>query len=146
VKLPELGIELYLTGDTGSTSPDFTRPPVHVDRAPRQASRRFLALVASLAPREASCNTGLSNTTMSRPERTPPTSPTACARGLTDSGHHHRRVAPRCDRQDLLDLTPPFAGPPSPPVSRTTLFIPRGYCFKGGGSSCEKKKKPGGFE
>ena len=31
VKLPELGIELYLAGDNGSTSPDFTRPPAHVD-------------------------------------------------------------------------------------------------------------------
>jgi hypothetical protein len=35
VKLPEPGIELYLTGDTGSTSPDFTRSPAYVDRAPR---------------------------------------------------------------------------------------------------------------
>jgi hypothetical protein len=35
VKLPEPGIELYLTGDTGSTSPDFNRPPSHVDRGPR---------------------------------------------------------------------------------------------------------------
>jgi hypothetical protein len=31
VKLPELGIELYLAGDTGSMSQDFTRPPAHVD-------------------------------------------------------------------------------------------------------------------
>jgi hypothetical protein len=35
VKLPKLGIELYLAGDTGSTSPDFTRSPAYVDRAPR---------------------------------------------------------------------------------------------------------------
>jgi hypothetical protein len=35
VKLPELGIELYLAGDTGSTSSGFTRSPVYVDRAPR---------------------------------------------------------------------------------------------------------------
>jgi hypothetical protein len=35
VKLPEPGIELYLAGDTGSTSPDFTRPPAYIDRAPR---------------------------------------------------------------------------------------------------------------
>jgi hypothetical protein len=35
VKLPERGIELCLTGDTGSRSPDFTRPPANVDRAPR---------------------------------------------------------------------------------------------------------------
>jgi hypothetical protein len=35
VKLLERGIELYLSGDTGSGSPDFTRPPPNVDRAPR---------------------------------------------------------------------------------------------------------------
>jgi hypothetical protein len=35
MKLPEPGIKLYLTGDTGSTSSDFTRSPVYVDRAPR---------------------------------------------------------------------------------------------------------------
>jgi hypothetical protein len=35
VKLLELGIELYLAGDTGSTPPDFTRSPAYVDRAPR---------------------------------------------------------------------------------------------------------------
>jgi hypothetical protein len=82
---------------------------------------------------------------VSRPERTPPTSPTACARGQTDSGHHRRRAAPRRDRQDLPDLTPPFTGPPSPRVSRATLFPLRSYCFKRGGSSVGKKKKPGGF-
>jgi hypothetical protein len=31
-----------------------------------------------------------------------------------------------------MDLTPPFTGPSSPPVSRATLFIPSGYCFKVG--------------
>jgi hypothetical protein len=35
VKLPERGIELCLAGDAGSRSPDFTRPPANVDRAPR---------------------------------------------------------------------------------------------------------------
>jgi hypothetical protein len=35
VKLPEPGNELCLAGDTGSASPDFTRPPANVDRAPR---------------------------------------------------------------------------------------------------------------
>jgi hypothetical protein len=34
VKLLEPGIELCLAGDTGSASPDFTRPPANVDRAP----------------------------------------------------------------------------------------------------------------
>jgi hypothetical protein len=35
VKLPERGIEHCLAGDAGSRSPDFTRPPMNVDRAPR---------------------------------------------------------------------------------------------------------------
>jgi hypothetical protein len=35
VKLPERGIELCLAGDARSRSPDFTRPPANVDRAPR---------------------------------------------------------------------------------------------------------------
>lgn len=34
VKLPERGIEVYLAGDARSRSPDFTRPPANVDRAP----------------------------------------------------------------------------------------------------------------
>jgi hypothetical protein len=35
MKLLERGIELCLTGDAGSRSQDFTRPPANVDRAPR---------------------------------------------------------------------------------------------------------------
>jgi hypothetical protein len=35
VKLLERGIELCLAGYVGSRSPDFTRPPASVDRAPR---------------------------------------------------------------------------------------------------------------
>jgi hypothetical protein len=35
VKLPERAIELCLTGHAGSRSPNFTRPPANVDRAPR---------------------------------------------------------------------------------------------------------------
>jgi hypothetical protein len=72
-------------------------------------------------------------------------SPPACARGPTDFGHHRRQVVPRRDRQDLPELTPPFAGPPSLPVSRATLFIFAVTVSKGGGSSGKKKKKLGGF-
>jgi hypothetical protein len=113
VKLPEPGIELYLAGDTGSTSPDLTRSPAYVDRAPWWVFLRFLARVDFLAPREASHALGLNPTAVSRPEHTPPTSPTACARGPTDSGHHRRRAVPRRDRKDFPELTPPFVGPPS---------------------------------
>jgi hypothetical protein len=35
VKLPERGIKLCLVGDTELRSPDFTRPPANIDRAPR---------------------------------------------------------------------------------------------------------------
>jgi hypothetical protein len=35
VKLLEPGFELYLNRDTESASPDFTRSPAYVDRAPR---------------------------------------------------------------------------------------------------------------
>jgi hypothetical protein len=126
VKLPEPGIKLYLAGDTGSTSPDFTRSPVYVDRAPRWVFLWFLARVDSLALHEAPYALGLNPTAVSRPEHTPPTSPTACARGPTDSGHHRRRAVPRRDHKDFLELTPSFAGPPSPPVSRVALFTSTG--------------------
>jgi hypothetical protein len=80
-----------------------------------------------------------------RPEHTPSMSPTACARGQTYFGHHCRRPAPRRDRQDLPDLTQPFTGPPSPPVSHATLFPLRGYCCKGEGAWVERKKSQGVF-
>ena len=51
---------------------------------------RFLAWVNFLAPREAPCALGLNPTAVSRPEHTSPTSPTACAHGPTDFGHHRR--------------------------------------------------------
>jgi hypothetical protein len=126
VKLLEPGIELYLAGDTGSTSLDLTRSPAYVDRAPRWVFLRFLAQVDSLAPHEASRALGLNPTAVSRTEHTPPTSPTACARGPTDSGHHRRRAVPRRDRKDFPELTPPFARPPSPPISCAALFTSAG--------------------
>jgi hypothetical protein len=82
---------------------------------------------------------------VSRPEYTPSTSPTVCARGQPYSGHHSRRPAPWCDRQDLPDLTQPFIGPPSPPVSRATLFPLHGHCYGGEGARVERKKSQGVF-
>jgi hypothetical protein len=75
----------------------------------------------------------------------PPTSPHACARGPTDSGHHRRRAVPQLDHQDFLELTPPFAGPPSLPVSRAALFTSAVTVSMRGGISGRKKKKPGGL-
>jgi hypothetical protein len=139
VKLQERGIELCLTGDVGSRSPHFTRPPTNVDWAPRWVILRFLARVDSLAPREAPRALGLTFIAVDRPEHTPPTSSPACARGPADSGHHHHRAVPRRDRKDLPKPTPPFAEPPLPPVSRVTLFPSAGTVQKGGGTSGKKE-------
>jgi hypothetical protein len=139
VKLPAKGIELCLTGETKSRSPDFNRPPVNVDRAPRWVILRFLAWVDSLVPCEAPCALGLTYIAVDRPEHSPPTSSPACARGPADSGHHRHRVVPRCDRKDLPKPTPPFAGPPSPPVSRAALFPFAGTVQKRGGTSGKKE-------
>ena len=139
VKLPEWGIELWLAGDAGSRSPDFTRPPTNVDRAPRWVILRFLARVDSLAPREAPRALGLTCIAVDRPEHMPPTSSPACARGPADSGHHRQKAVPRRDRKDLPKPTPPFAGPPSPPVSRAALFTSAGTVQKEGATSGKKE-------
>jgi hypothetical protein len=145
VKLPERGIELCLAGDTRSRSPDFTLPLASIDQAPWWAFLQFLARIYSLAPREASCALGLNCIAVDRPEHPPPTSSPACARGPADSSHHRRRAVPRRDRKDFPEPTPPFAGPPSPPVSRAALFTSTGTVQKGGGTSGKKERKSGGF-
>jgi hypothetical protein len=91
------------------------------------------------------CFRPFSSLAVSRPEHMSPTSPPAYARGPTDSGHHHRRAVPQRDHQDLLELTPPFAGPPSPPVSRAALFTSAVTVSKRGGISGRKEKKSGGL-
>jgi hypothetical protein len=139
VKLLEQGIELCLAGDAASRSPDFTRPLANVDRAPRWVILQFLARVDSLAPCEAPCALGLTYIAVDRPEHSPPTSSPAYARGPADSGHHRRRVVPHRDRKDLPKPTPPFVGPPSPPVSRAALFPFAGTVQKGGGTSGKKE-------
>jgi hypothetical protein len=146
VKLPERGIELCLAGDARSRSPDFTRSPANVDRAPRWVILRFLAWVDSLAPREAPRALGLTCITVDRSEHPPPTSSPACARGPADSGHRRRRAVPRRDRKDLPKPTPPFAGPPSPPVSRAALFRFAGTVQKGEGPRGRRNRSQGGFE
>jgi hypothetical protein len=143
VNLPEQGIELCLAGDTDLGSPDFTRSSASVDRVPRWAFLQFLARVDSLAPREASRALGLNYIVVDRQEHLPPTSSPACARGPTDYGHHRRQAVPRRDRKDFPKTTPPFAGPPSPSVSRTPLFTSAGTVQKGGGTSGKMEKKSG---
>jgi hypothetical protein len=145
VKLPVQGIELCLAGDTRSRSRDFTRPLANVDQPPWWAFLQFLTWVDSLAPREASRALGLNYIAVDRPEHPLPTSSPACTRGPADSGHHRRRAVPRRDRKDLLKPTPPFAGRPSPPVSRAALFTSAGTVQKGGRTSGKKEKKSGFF-
>jgi hypothetical protein len=146
VKLPERGIELCLTGDAGSRSPDFTRPPTNVDRAPRWVILWFLARVDSLAPHGAPYALGLTCIAVDRPEHTPPTSSPACARGPADSGHHRRRAAPRCDCKDLPKPTPPFAGPSSPPVSPPPFFLSRVLFKREEGPRGRRNRSQGVFE
>jgi hypothetical protein len=143
--LPEQGIELCLAGEASPRSPDFTRPPVNVDRAPRWVVLQFLARIDSSIPREASRALGLTYVVVVRLEHSPPTSSPACARGPADFDHHRRRAVPRCDRQNLPEPTPPLAGPPSPPVSRAAFFPSAVTVFIRGGTSGEKKKRLGGF-
>jgi hypothetical protein len=145
VKLPERGIGLYLTGDAGSRSPDFTRAPAYVDRAPQWVILRFLARVDSLAPREASRALGLIYIAVDRLEHPLSTSSPACARGPADSGHHRWQAIPRRDRRDFPEPTPSFTGPPSAPVSRAALITSAGTVQKGGGASGKKERKSGGF-
>jgi hypothetical protein len=139
VKLPARGIELCLTGEPNPRSPDFDRPPANVDRAPRWVILQFLARVDSLASREAPRALGLTYIAVDRPEHSPPTSSPTCARGPADSDHHRRRAVPRCDRKDFSKPTPPFVGPPSPPVSHAALFPPASTVQKGGGTSGKKE-------
>jgi hypothetical protein len=111
--------------------------------SPRWVFLWFLERVDSLAPHEAPCALGLNSTVVSKPEHTPPMSSPACARGPTDSGHHRQQAVPQHDRKDFPELTPPFAEPPSPPVSRAALFTSAVTVSKGGGTSGRKEKKSG---
>jgi hypothetical protein len=142
---PSVQTEHYFTGGAGLTSPDFIRLPSHVDRAAWWATLRFLALRAPWTSLEAPRAFWLSSTAVSRPAHAPPTSPTACARGQPYSDHHHRRSAPRHDRQEHPDLTQPSTGPLPPPVSRTTAFYPYGYCSGEEGVRVKKGKRLGGY-
>jgi hypothetical protein len=143
--LPELEPRTPATGIAQSCSPEFGAPPAHVDRVSLCAIFQFTACMVSTSPHGAPRAIGLTGIAVIRPEHSPPTSSPACARGPADSDHHHRRAVPRCDRQDLPEPTPPLAGPLSPPVSRAVLFPSAVTVFIRGGTSGEKKKRPGGF-
>jgi hypothetical protein len=143
--LPELEPRTLATGIAQLCSPEFGAPPAHVDRVSLCAIFQFTARMVSTSPCGAPRAIGLTGIVVVRPEHSPPTSSPACARGPADSGHHRRRVVPRCDRQNLPEPNPPLAGPLSPPVSRAALFPSVVTVFIRGGTSGEKKKRPGGF-
>jgi hypothetical protein len=143
--LPELEPGTPATRIAQSCSPEFGAPPAHVDRVSLCAIFQFTARMVSMSLRGASRAIGLIGIAVVRPEHSPPTSSPACARGPADSDHPRRRVVPRCDRKNLPKPTPPLAGPLSPPVSRAALFLSAVTVYIRGGTSGEKKKRPGGF-
>jgi hypothetical protein len=53
MKLPEQGIGVCFTGGASPRSPDFTRPPVNVDRVILCSILRFLVHTVSTSPRKA---------------------------------------------------------------------------------------------
>jgi hypothetical protein len=59
VKLPEQGIGVCFVGGASPRSPDFTRPPVTVDRVILCSILRFLVHIVSTSPREAHRAIGL---------------------------------------------------------------------------------------
>jgi hypothetical protein len=59
VKLPEQGIGVCFAGGASPRSPDFTRPPVNVDRVILCSILRFLVHIASTSPCEAHRAIGL---------------------------------------------------------------------------------------
>jgi hypothetical protein len=145
VRLPERGIGVYFAGEVSPRSPELSTPPEYVDRVNPSTILRFLAHTFATIPREAHHALGLDQFTVVWPVHSPPTSTPACARGPGDSGHLRRQVVPRRDRQSLPEPTPPFAGPPLPPVSRATLFFPTVTVCIRGRTAGERERRSGGF-
>jgi hypothetical protein len=144
LKLPERGIGVCFAGEASPRTPDSTRPPASVDRVIPCVILRFLVHTASTSPREAHRATGLNQVNVVWPAHPPPTRAPACTRGLGDSGHPRRRAVHRCDRQSLLEPTPPLARPLSPPVSRRP-FLSCGYYLNLGRDRGGEEEKARGF-
>jgi hypothetical protein len=145
VKLPERGIEVCFAGEVGPRSLELSTPPEYVDRVIHSTILRFLVHTVATLPRKAHHALGLNQFAVVWPVHSPPTRTPACTRGPGDSGHPHRRAAPRRDRQSLPEPTPPFAGPPSPPVNRATLFFPAVTVCVRGRTAGERERRSGGF-
>ena len=145
VKLPERGIGVCFAGEASPRSPELSTPPEYVDRVIHSTILRFLVHTVTTLPREAYHALGLNQFAVVWPVHSPPTRTPACARGPGDSGHPRRQAVPRRDRQSLPEPTPPFAGPPSPPVSRATLFFPAVTVCISGRTAGERERRSGGF-
>ena len=145
VKLPERGIGVCFAGEASPRSPELSTPPEYVDRVIHSTILRFLVHTVATLPREAHHALGLNQFAVVWPVHSPPTRTPACARGPGDSGHPRRQAVPRRDRQSLPEPTPPFAGPPSPPVSRATLFFPAVTVSVRGRTAGERERRSGGF-
>jgi hypothetical protein len=145
VKLPERGIGVCFAGEASPRSSELSTPPEYVDRVIHSTILRFLVHTVATLPREAHRAFGLNQFAVVWPVHSPPMRTPACARGPGDSGHPRRQAVPRRDRQSLPEPTPPFAGPPSPPVSRATLFFPAVTVCVGGRTAGERERRSGGF-
>jgi hypothetical protein len=145
VKLPERGIGVCFAEKASPRSPELSTPPEYVDRVNHSTILRFLVHTVTTLPREAHRALGLTQFAVVWPVHSPPTRTPACARGPGDSGHPRRQAIPRRDRQSLPEPTPPFAGPPSPPVSRATLFFPAVTVCIRGRTAGERERRSGGF-
>jgi hypothetical protein len=145
VRLPEQGIGEYFAGEASPRSPELSTPPEYVDWVNHSTILRFLAHTVATIPREAHLALGLNQFAVVWPVYSPPTRTPACTRGPGDSGHLRRRAVPRRDRQSLPKPTPPFAGPPSPSVSRATLFFPAVTVYFRGRTAGERERRSGGF-
>jgi hypothetical protein len=144
-KLPERGIGVCFAGEASPRSPELSTPPEYVDRVNHSTILRFLVHTIATLPREAHRALGLNQFAVVWPAHSPPTKTPACARGPGDSGHPRRQAAPRRDRQSLPEQTPPFAGPPSPPISRATLFFSAVIVCIRGRTAGERERRSGGF-
>jgi hypothetical protein len=145
VRLPERGIGVYFAGEASPRSPELSTPPEYVDRVNPSTILRFFAHTVATIPREAYLALGLIQFAVVWPVYSPPTRTPSCTRGPGDSGHLRRQAVPRRDRQSLPEPTPPFARPPSPPVSRATLFFPAVTVSVGGRTAGERERRSGGF-
>jgi hypothetical protein len=145
VRLPKQGIGVCFAGEASPRSPELSTLPEYVDRVNHLAILRFLVHTVATLHREAHRALGLNQFVVVWPVHSPPTSTPACARGPGDSGHPRRQAVPRRDRQSLPEPKTPFAGPPSPPVSRATLFFPAVTVSVGGRTAGERKRSSGGF-